>query len=82
MSEPTVFEVFNEMAKRGDRRLGLCPLSNITKAEIKGSNGFITIGVPPQVVHDEMSGKARMGGLLLVDADAFEEVKAEMQKGL
>lgn len=78
--EINVWDVFSEMSRVGDKGIQLAPLSNISKEEIKGVNGFVTFGVPASVVQERMiGGKEYVGGFLLVEKTAFDRIKKTLE---
>lgn len=71
------FEAFAHMVRNNDKRLKMAPLSNISAMDIKGTNGFVTFGVPTEIVHDLMDEKKNfVGGFLIVPQEAVDEFKA------
>jgi hypothetical protein len=73
------FDYFAQMVRRGDKAIRLAPMSNIHAMDIKGNNGFVTFGVPIEIVHDLMDTKRKFaGGFLMVDDEVLQEyVKTE-----
>lgn len=79
----TSLDVIKRMLDDDNPGCRLAPLANVDKVEIKGKNGFFTIGTAPEDVYNWMQGKTKHGGLFLIDGDAFkateEKMKAEIQ---
>jgi len=75
----TSLDVIKRMADDNNPGLRLASLNNIDKVEIKGKNGFFTVGTPPEDVHNWMQGKTKHGGLFLIDGEAFKETEAKMK---
>lgn len=72
-------EVMIAMIDNDDPGCRMAPLNNVVKAEIKGSNGYITIGVPAEDVYNWLYNKTGHGGLFLIDKDAFAAAKKTLE---
>lgn len=68
-------QVFDEMALSDNKKLRFAPLSNISSVDIKGDNGFVTLGVPIELAYDLMHSEDYVGGLLVVDRSEFEDLR-------
>lgn len=68
------FEVFQAMSAANDQRLMAAPLGNIISARKVRAGTQVTIGVGGDVVGAIAQGRL-VGGLILVDRDAFKEVE-------
>lgn len=68
------FEVFNEMIAANDKGFQMAPMANIDSIDVKGSNGYVTFGVPVDVAMRLMQDPSKyLGGFILCDKDAFEK---------
>lgn len=70
------------MEQDGDK-IQLAPLSNIAGADIKFDKGYGTlkINVPADVANDLTNGSGKyMGGLLLIDREAYKDMEAICSK--
>lgn len=66
------FEVFSEMTAANDKGLKLAPLANIDAIDIRGNNGYITIGVDVATAMRVMNEPNEfVGGLLLCEKAAY-----------
>lgn len=71
------------MEQYGDK-IQLAPLSNIAGADIKFDKGYGTlkINVPADVANDLTNGSGKyMGGLLLIDRQAYKDMEAICSQG-
>lgn len=73
-------DVIKRMLDDNNPGCRLAPLTNVDKVEIKGKNGFFTIGTPPEDVYNWMNGKTKHGGLFLIDGEAFRATEAKMRQ--
>jgi hypothetical protein len=74
------FDVLKEMGKRNLDIRGFPLFDNLKSADIRGSNGMITLLVNPETVKDILVRKPLVGMLVIADADQFNLVKAELEK--
>ena len=71
------------MEQYGDK-IQLAPLSNIAGADIKFDKGYGTlkINVPADVANDLTNGSGKyMGGILLIDRQAYKDMEAICSQG-
>lgn len=70
-----IFNAMQIMADNNSRNLRLSPLANISDIEIKGTNGYITIGVPAEVAFELLNNRSKFkGGLILCDAQELDNL--------
>lgn len=79
LEKPTFFDVVRRMIDTNDHACKLAPLSNIDGAQWTKRGTEITIGWPTNIVSQIANGDFT-GGLLLIERERFEEVKAEIQE--
>lgn len=67
---------FEKMQIMSDRNMDikLAPLSNISRTEIKGQNGYVTFGVPREVAQELIDEKEFVGGFLLCNKEQFDNL--------
>ena len=71
-------EIISKVLKKDETKVMLAPLANIAGADIKFDKGYgtIKINVPADVANDLTNGSEKyVGGLLLIDRQAYESVK-------
>jgi hypothetical protein len=72
-------DVMKRMVDTNDAKIELSPLDNVTHLKKVKAGTQVTIGVSGDRVGSIYSGQY-VGGLILVDRQRFNEVKAEMEK--
>jgi hypothetical protein len=76
-NEPGYFTLMQYMCDTGDNRIQLAPLSNIIACDKNGNRHTMTIGISPEMFQEYvMKGTKFIGGLILIPAAAFDEVKS------
>ena len=69
---------FQKLGKMSEKNMdiSLAPLSNISEINVKGKNGFVTIGVPAHMAQRLMAEKPSsfVGGLILADRKQFDSL--------
>ena len=71
-------EIIVKVLEKDETKVMLAPLANIAGADIKYNKGYgtIKINVPANVADDLTNGSGKyIGGLLLIDREAYEAVK-------
>lgn len=71
-------ELLSKVEEQDENKIQLAPLSNIEGANIKFDKGYgtIKINVPANVANDLTNGSGKyVGGLLLIDRQAYEDAK-------
>jgi len=75
----SALDVIKRMVDDNNPGCRLASLANVDKVEIKGKNGYFTIGTPTEDVRNWMRGKTRHGGLFLIDGEAFRATEEKMK---
>lgn len=78
LEKPNFFDVMRRMVDSNDQACRLGPLSNIDGAQWTKHGTKITIGWPTNIVAQIALGDYFVGGLLLIERERFEEVKAQI----
>ena len=71
-------EIIVKVLEKDESKVMLAPLANIAGADIKFNKGYgtIKINIPANVADDLTNGSGKyIGGLLLIDREAYEAVK-------
>ena len=71
-------EIITKVLEKDESKVRLAPLANIAGADIKFNKGYgtIKINVPANIADDLTNGSGKyIGGLLLIDREAYEAVK-------
>ena len=71
-------EIISKVEEQYENKIQLAPLSNIQGANIKFDKGYGTlkINVPANIANDLTNGSGKyVGGLLLIDRQAYEDAK-------
>lgn len=71
-------EIISKVEEQDENKIQLAPLSNIQGANIKFDKGYGTlkINVPANIANDLTNGSGKyVGGLLLIDRQAYEDAK-------
>lgn len=71
-------EILSKVEEQDENKIQLAPLSNIEGVNIKFDKGYgtIKINVPANVANDLTNGSGKyVGGLLLIDRQAYEDAK-------
>lgn len=71
-------DIAAKLVESNDDRVKFAPLSHIAGADIKFNKGYgtIKINVPAYIADDLTNGSGKyVGGLLIIDREAYEEMK-------
>lgn len=74
--ERNSFDVLKEMSEK-NMDIMVAPMGNVISVDVKGHNGEIKIGVPADVAMRFAKGDRFAGGLILANADQFEELSKQ-----
>ena len=75
-------EIISKVIEKDEYNIQLAPLANIAGANIKFDKGYgtIKINVPANIAHDLTNGSRKyVGGLLLIDRQAWEDATKESE---
>lgn len=73
-------EIICKVIEKDEDKVQLAPLSNISGANINYAKGYgtIRINVPANIANELTNGSGKyVGGLFLIDREAYEKVIAE-----
>lgn len=74
--------IISKIMEKDENKIQLASLANIAGADIKFNKGYgtIKINVPADVAHDLTNGSRKyVGGLLLIDRQAWEDATKESE---
>lgn len=72
MKKKSDLQAMHEMC---DKDMDIRVSTSFVSAELKGKNGYITIGTDEKTIHDLMSGGNYLLALYMVDKDQFVKTK-------
>lgn len=78
-------DIVSKLSERNDETVQMASFANIAGADIKFDKGYgtIKINVPADVANDLTNGSHKyMGGLLLIDRQAYEQMKCDVERAL